>query len=747
MAGSVAMTGLTSGLDTDSIVSALVSSYSTKKDNLVKEKTRMEWTQDAWKDLNSKIYGFYSGKLSSMRFSNAFNVKKSTSSSTKATVNASSDAVIGTQKLKVKQLATSGYLTGGVVKRADAGDSSKISGSTKLSELGIKDGSSISIEVGGKKQDITIDENTTVNQLVSKLKGAGVNASFDENNQRFFISSKDSGSKGEFSLTGNNVEGMSALNALGLNASTAADVSKYKAQAAMTDEDITKLVDTAYAKKKKALYGLGDDKAMSKVKESLQTSLESALKLRESMEAEDKKIDNKLSALEDIKGATFEDREKKYEETASRITELSEKADAMTEEEKEELKTLQDKMEVYKLALNDTFSPEGYETELNETKAANAEKMAENESKITEYETALADDTGFENYINAENDKINKSNEELKESLQDFYETQRSNAKAFSDAYDLVNTDGVDKTSDAYKQALALVGTGNTDGTGAVRITGQDAVIELNGATFTSSTSSFQINGLNISVNALTEEDEEITLSTDTDVDGIYNMVKDFFKEYNELMTTLDKSYNAASSKGYEPLTDEEKEKMTDTEIEKWETKIKDSLLRRDSTLDGVMNSITSAMLKTYNINGKNYSLSSFGIKTKGYLNSSENDRYTYHIDGDKDDSTSSGNADKLRAAITADPEGISEFLNKLAQGVYDELSKKMKSTSLSSAYTVYNDKKMQNDQKDYKSKISEWEKRIEKYEEKYRKQFTAMETALSKLNSTTSSLTGLFSS
>ena len=373
--------------------------------------------------------------------------------------------------------------------------------------------------------------------------------------------------------------------------------------------------------------------------------------------------------------------------------------------------------------------------------------MTENESEITKYETALADDTGFKNYINAENDKINKSNEELKESLQDFYETQRSNAKAFSDAYDLVNTEGVDKTSDAYKQALALVGTGNTDGTGAVRITGQDAVIELNGATFTSSTSSFQINGLNISVNALTEEDEEITLSTDTDVDGIYNMVKDFFKEYNELMTTLDKSYNAASSKGYEPLTDEEKEQMTDTEIEKWETKIKDSLLRRDSTLDGVMNSITSAMLKTYNINGKNYSLSSFGIKTKGYLNSSENDRYTYHIDGDKDDSTSSGNADKLRAAITADPEGISEFLNKLAQGVYDELSKKMKSTSLSSAYTVYNDKKMQNDQRDYKSKISEWEKRIEKYEEKYRKQFTAMETALSKLNSTTSSLTGLFSS
>lgn len=67
--------------------------------------------------------------------------------------------------------------------------------------------------------------------------------------------------------------------------------------------------------------------------------------------------------------------------------------------------------------------------------------------------------------------------------------------------------------------------------------------------------------------------------------------------EYNELIKTLDTAYNAESAKGYEPLTDDEKESMSDDEVEKWETKIKDSLLRRDGTLDSVISSMKNTML------------------------------------------------------------------------------------------------------------------------------------------------------
>lgn len=65
---------------------------------------------------------------------------------------------------------------------------------------------------------------------------------------------------------------------------------------------------------------------------------------------------------------------------------------------------------------------------------------------------------------------------------------------------------------------------------------------------------------------------------------------------------------------------------MTDSEVEEWEKKVKSALLRRDDSLGNLLNSMTSAMYKGYTVNGKSYSLSSFGISTLGYLNADENE-------------------------------------------------------------------------------------------------------------------------
>ena len=102
---------------------------------------------------------------------------------------------------------------------------------------------------------------------------------------------------------------------------------------------------------------------------------------------------------------------------------------------------------------------------------------------------------------------------------------------------------------------------------------------------FTGNTNVFEINGLTFTALSTTAAGEEITVTTEDDVDGIYDMVKGFLKEYNSLINEMDKLYNADSAKGYEPLTDDEKDAMSDTEVEKYEQKIKDALLRRDSNL------------------------------------------------------------------------------------------------------------------------------------------------------------------
>ncbi len=222
-------------------------------------------------------------------------------------------------------------------------------------------------------------------------------------------------------------------------------------------------------------------------------------------------------------------------------------------------------------------------------------------------------------------------------------------------------------------------------------------------------------------------------------------MIKNFFTEYNTLINEMDKLYNADSARGYEPLTDEEKEALSDKEVEKWEEKIKDSLLRRDSTLDSVSSAIKMSFQSSFEINGKKYSLASFGIKTLSYFSSSDNEKSAFHIDGDKDDIYTSGNQDKLMAAIGSDPDTVATFFNKLAQNVYDTIYKKMKTSSISSTNTVYNDKVMKREYDEYTDIIKKWEDKIEAYEAKYRKQFTAMEKALATLNSQKSYLSGLF--
>ena len=428
------------------------------------------------------------------------------------------------------------------------------------------------------------------------------------------------------------------------------------------------------------------------------------------------------------------------------MTEISSKKE-LTDEDKAELEELQAKHEIYVASANATFNVEAEKKKYEDEKTENQKIIDANAATIDTANKALADNDGFTAYVNGLNDDITKKNAELKETILDNYNTKRSNAKEFVKAYDIVNDANADKTSDEYKNALQLIGDNSGPGTGAVRIQGQDAIVELNGATFTSASNNFQINGLTITANQLTGADEEISITTNTDTQGIYDMIKGFFTEYNTLIKEMDSLYNADSAKGYEPLTDDEKEAMTDKEIEKWEEKIKKALLRRDDTLQSVSDSIKNAFQKSYEINGKKYSLSSFGIKTGGYFTSGDNEKSIFHIDGDSKDSTSSGNTDKLMAAIASDPDTVCEFFNKLADGVYAELSNKMKGTTLSSAYTVYNDKSMKNEYNEYTKTIKSWEEKIESYEEKYRKQFTAMEKALATLNSNSSSLTGLFGS
>ena len=98
----IRMTGLNSGLDTDSIVQALMSAQRMKKTKVTSKKTKLEWKKDIWSEMNTKLYDFYKGSLNKIKSQSAYKTKAATSSDTsKVTATATSQAAEGTYKIKV----------------------------------------------------------------------------------------------------------------------------------------------------------------------------------------------------------------------------------------------------------------------------------------------------------------------------------------------------------------------------------------------------------------------------------------------------------------------------------------------------------------------------------------------------------------------------------------------------------------------------------------------------------------------
>lgn len=307
---------------------------------------------------------------------------------------------------------------------------------------------------------------------------------------------------------------------------------------------------------------------------------------------------------------------------------------------------------------------------------------------------------------------------------------------------------GSDPNSETLLTALGF-DSGNRVGT-----EGQNAIFSYNGTQLTSSSNEVTVNGMRFNFKATTttidsgtgtiEPGEPLSISVTQDTEAVYEKVKSFVLKYNELMMELNEKINADSARGYEPLTSEEKEAMSDKEIELWESKIKDSLLRRDDILSGVTSSMRSILTSSSGVDtsslpdGFQY-LSDIGIVTGSYT-----EKGLLHIEGDEDDSLYSAKENKLMKAIEENPDEVAELLNAVGNQLYSTLQDKMKSTTLSSALTFYNDKQIDKQIDDYEDRIEQLENKLSVTEDRYYRQFTAMEQAIQKMNSQSASLASM---
>ena len=278
-------------------------------------------------------------------------------------------------------------------------------------------------------------------------------------------------------------------------------------------------------------------------------------------------------------------------------------------------------------------------------------------------------------------------------------------------------------------------------GLGMVVVKAQNASVTVNGATLTSEDSTLTVNGLTLNILDSTEG-KEVSITVSKDTSAVYDTIKDFISEYNSILKSMNTGYNAATARGYDPLTDDQKKAMTDDEIEKWEGKIKSSLLRRDNTLSGLISSFRNNMMGSYKASdGKTYSLASLGITTS----TDYKEGGLLHIKGDEDDDVFGDEENKLQKMLDEDPDLVMEILTGLTNNLYEDLKKRMASTSMSSAMTFYNDKEMNSQLSDYAKDIRKWDVKLNALEDKYYKQFTAMEKAMASMQSQQNALAGLF--
>lgn len=710
----IRMTGLISGLDTESIVNQLMSAQRTKQTKVENKKQKLEWKQEIWKGLNTKIYGFYKDSLSKMKYSSNYSTKKaSVSDSTKLTATASTKAAAGSYKVEIKSIASAQYVTSGKLSYKDSsGNTNTATTSTKLSDLGMSSGTVLKLEVGDKSSALEVKDDTTIKDFVNFCSNAGLNATFDEKQQRFFLSSKDSGEENSFSLSANTYssEGDTAItelnDAVGLANLTSSQKTKYNSIVYGAIASGTQISDDDKETLKSIAVSSADADAKSKATEFYRASLNKTYDISdEEKEKIKKKYDSDLTLSGD-------DRTKAI-------------ADAI---EKKKQSDIEEKLKT-----------DEYKTKISEavTKGITAEE-------VRKAGLAVNNDSGVEDPASISKYTFEKT------------ETRKENAEnAIESAVGKFNTAIESGITSDNGSGLLKLGLSNFDGatsykegdlaSNMVLSKAADTEIVYNGATLTSNNTSIEVAGVTLNLLGTTAAGESVNVTVSNDTSAVYDTIKEFITEYNSILKTMNTYYDAASASSYEVLTDEQKEAMSDDEVDKWNTKIKDSLLRRDSTLSSLISVMKTDMMGSYKAsNGKTYSLANLGISTssKNY-----NEGGLLHIKGDEDDDEFADSTNTLMQMLEEDPDTVKEVLSGLASNLYDSLNKKMSTSTMSSALTFYNDKEMASQLSDYKKEISNWESKLSDMEEKYYSQFSAMETALAKLQSQQNTLSSYLGS
>lgn len=286
----------------------------------------------------------------------------------------------------------------------------------------------------------------------------------------------------------------------------------------------------------------------------------------------------------------------------------------------------------------------------------------------------------------------------------------------------------ISATGDFLEELLQFSSTESSNGT--------NSVFTINGMTTSRSTNTFEMNGVTFTLkNTFNDPLRPVSLSVNNDSNQVFNNIKTFVDKYNELIDKLQKKSSEEYYRSYQPLTDEQRETLSDKQQEQWEEKAKSGLLRRDPILSQVLSEMRSDFytpVDNLEVNPNFKQLASIGITTS-----------SNYLEGGK----LTINETKLRKAIEDDPtsveklfnvEGSTDSQNGLIHRLYDSVNETMEKLKgrAGNSFSTNQQFALGKELLNIDSQINRFESRLIQIEDRYWRQFTAMEKAIQRNNS-----------
>lgn len=796
------ISGLASGMDTESMIENAVSGIKMKVTELQKDRTKVEWEQSALRDIIDKLADFsekytsYASKtnlLSSSFFNNAINV--STNGEFADLIAASGKTSSDIQILGVKQLATAasknvmlngitndGKITGSDVDLASTTETSNITGT-----LSFKYGADRTITINITEEDATdpkiagddgfVNSAEELQKLIEKkLSEVNVNTSNgpEKANELVKVELSSDGKTIQFSDkkgNGNDVTIRASgdiKSALGIEGSdskslTVEDPSKLVTSKSLAEtlseqemkftlDGVTKTITFNKEKMSSGEEFLGDiqaqlDKAFGTGKVTLdKTGSGTTFSLSFSV-----KDGSTLSVSSDLgKNLGLDsNNETTYVNTGKTLGDLfgDNLFSGLTSVDLEAVGTVTEKSDK---------SGVGVDEEGNTVKKFDDGKwyqVDDNGDKVKGYEFKLNDvtigtytkDTALETIMV---DINNNTEAGVKVSF-----SQTTNQFQFS-ATETGEANGVKIEGGLAEAIFGKVDVQGTDATLTAKVNNQ--TIEM-----TRSSNSFSIDGLTVNLKGefgeygtdgkLVEGSAEpVTFTSETDADTIVDAVKSMVEDYNEIVKAVRDAFNTmpltkTDGSHYEPLSAEEQADLSESEIEAYEEKAKQGLLFMDSDLSSLYSDLVNAITPM----GTDGSL----LRSIGIDTSYSDGVTTLSLDEDALREALASNPDNVQKAFTktagngSTTDGLMESIREVVdrygkttgtKGILVERAGSIKAPSTLNSNTI------QDQLDDIDEQISKWQDKLSDQIDYYTSKFTQLEQLIAQMNSQSSTLAGL---